>query len=65
MLVAKAAESGVDTERLLSHFRAQAPAYMVPVEIVWTGELPRSPNGKLDRRRIAAELETLRRSAAT
>jgi len=36
---------------LQSHFRRQVPAYMVPHEIVWTGQaLPRTPNGKFDRR---------------
>ena len=40
------------TAALLSHFRQQVPAYMVPREVVWVASpLPRNPNGKFDRQR--------------
>jgi acyl-CoA ligase (AMP-forming) (exosortase A-associated) len=45
-----------DTAALLAHCRAQLPAYMVPAAVHWeTGQLPRNPNGKLDRQRWKAE----------
>ena len=45
-----------DTAALLSHCRAQLPAYMVPAAVHWVpGPLPRNPNGKLDRQRWKAE----------
>jgi acyl-coenzyme A synthetase/AMP-(fatty) acid ligase len=44
--------NGAQTAALLSHFRQQVPAYMVPREVVWVASpLPRNPNGKFDRQR--------------
>jgi acyl-CoA synthetase (AMP-forming)/AMP-acid ligase II len=44
-----------DVAALLAHCRASLPAYMVPSRIdVHAGPLPRNPNGKIDRRAIAA-----------
>lgn len=37
-----------DPETLRSHLAARLPAYMVPAIFVGLGQLPRSPNGKLD-----------------
>ena len=39
--------------KLLDHLRQELPAYMVPRRILWRSDLPRNPNGKLDRRSIA------------
>lgn len=45
----------MDTEVLMTGCRSRMPAYMVPAEIhVHTGPLPRNPNGKLDRKTLAA-----------
>ena len=46
----------VTTNDLISECRARMPAYMVPagIEIV-AGPLPRNPNGKIDRKLLAAE----------
>ncbi len=46
----------LDADGLLEHFRRQVPLYMVPHRVVAVEELPRSPNGKLDRTRIREEL---------
>lgn len=35
------------------------PNFMVPVMIVWQKSLPRNPNGKIDRKRLAGELQHL------
>lgn len=48
--------SGLDVDALLTQCRAQMSAYMVPAGIdVVAGPLPRNPNGKIDRKRLAAE----------
>jgi acyl-CoA ligase (AMP-forming) (exosortase A-associated) len=44
-------------EALRSYFRAELPAFMQPGHIIWRTELPRNPNGKLDRTAIRAEAE--------
>ncbi len=41
---------------LRNHMRRQLPNFMQPGPILWRDELPRSPNGKLDRERIKSEL---------
>ncbi|MEO7244433.1 MAG: acyl-CoA ligase (AMP-forming), exosortase A system-associated [Rubrivivax sp.] len=47
---------GVDVEALLADCRRQMPAYMVPAGVeVTAGPLPRNPNGKIDRKRLATE----------
>ena len=35
------------------------PNFMVPAMIVWQESLPRNPNGKIDRKRLAGELQDL------
>lgn len=53
-----APERELDVARLLSACRAAMPTYMVPAQIVVVdGPLPRTPNGKIDRRQLAAGLE--------
>jgi acyl-CoA ligase (AMP-forming) (exosortase A-associated) len=47
-----------DSSKLRSHLRETLPAYMVPQEIAVRGEaLPRNPNGKIDRKLLAAEAQ--------
>jgi acyl-CoA synthetase (AMP-forming)/AMP-acid ligase II len=41
---------------LRNFFRRQLPNFMQPSAILWRDELPKSPNGKLDRERIKNEL---------
>jgi acyl-CoA ligase (AMP-forming) (exosortase A-associated) len=48
--------ASVDEAFLLSHCRERLPQFMVPAQIhVRSGSLPRNPNGKIDRKAIAAE----------
>jgi acyl-CoA synthetase (AMP-forming)/AMP-acid ligase II len=56
-VVATAPEGGtLDTAALLAECRMHMPAYMVPAAIeTQPGPLPRNPNGKIDRKRLAAE----------
>ncbi|WP_454883633.1 AMP-binding protein [Sphingomonas oryzagri] len=44
-----------DQARLLAHFKAELPTFQHPREVIWVSELPRNPNGKLDRAAIARE----------
>jgi acyl-CoA synthetase (AMP-forming)/AMP-acid ligase II len=47
----------LDTAALLAECRTRMPAYMVPARIeVRAGTLPRNPNGKIDRKTLAAGL---------
>jgi amino acid adenylation domain-containing protein/thioester reductase-like protein len=41
-------------QQLLSLFREQVPAYMVPVSLQLLDKLPLTPNGKVDKRRLPA-----------
>jgi acyl-CoA synthetase (AMP-forming)/AMP-acid ligase II len=48
--------SGDDAEaRLIAYFRRELPSFMIPVRIIWRDDMPRNPNGKLDRNAIKAE----------
>jgi acyl-CoA ligase (AMP-forming) (exosortase A-associated) len=43
-------------EALRNYLRRELPNFMQPAHIIWREELPRSPNGKLDREQIKSEL---------
>ena len=43
-------------EALRGYLRRELPNFMQPAHIIWRDELPRSPNGKLDREIIKSEL---------
>jgi acyl-CoA synthetase (AMP-forming)/AMP-acid ligase II len=50
----------LDAEVLLAECRQQLPAFMVPARVtVREGSLPRNPNGKIDRKLIAQEMQDL------
>lgn len=60
VLIASAPPGGsTDTDALLQSMRAALPNYMVPATVTWLDELPRNPNGKFDRPRLAAQVATL------
>ncbi|MDT9695008.1 phosphopantetheine-binding protein, partial [Streptomyces sp. P17] len=44
----------VTTEAMAAHLRAKLPHYMQPAEIIVEDRLPRLPNGKVDRKALAA-----------
>jgi len=57
VVVATAPDGGaLDSHRLLAECRSRLPSYMVPSKIdVRHGSLPRNPNGKIDRKVLAAQ----------
>jgi acyl-CoA ligase (AMP-forming) (exosortase A-associated) len=46
---------GSEEERLRMHLKRELPTFMQPARIAWRAELPRGPNGKIDRARLKAE----------
>jgi acyl-CoA ligase (AMP-forming) (exosortase A-associated) len=46
----------LDDALLLSECSRSMPQYMVPLRVLQRSELPRNPNGKIDRKALAAEL---------
>jgi acyl-CoA ligase (AMP-forming) (exosortase A-associated) len=62
IVVVVTARDGVrlDTQELLAQCRQHLPGFMVPARVIaHEGSLPRNPNGKIDRKRIAQELHAL------
>ncbi|MGC2518214.1 MAG: acyl-CoA ligase (AMP-forming), exosortase A system-associated [Burkholderiales bacterium] len=50
----------LDAEDLLAQCRQQLPAFMVPARVtVREGSLPRNPNGKIDRKLMAQEMQDI------
>jgi acyl-CoA ligase (AMP-forming) (exosortase A-associated) len=45
-----------DEAQLRARLKSLLPNFMLPARILWRAELPRSPNGKIDRNAIAQEL---------
>ena len=54
-----ASNRAADTERLLAECRIKLPNFMVPHRVEWRDAIPRNPNGKYDRPKLAAELGDL------
>lgn len=59
IVVSAAAGGAPDTQALLAACRAQLPLFMVPHHVEWRADLPRNPNGKYDRPKLAAEFRAL------
>ena len=59
------AQAGLDAQALLGQCRDRLPAYMVPARVIERrSSLPRNPNGKIDRKLLAQELQELFEAAA-
>ncbi|MPZ47477.1 MAG: acyl-CoA ligase (AMP-forming), exosortase A system-associated [Betaproteobacteria bacterium] len=60
VVVTPKAGENVDPEKLQAQCRERLPGFMVPTAIrVSQSALPRNPNGKIDRKSMAAELQTI------
>jgi len=52
--------AALDVAALLAECRQRLPAFMVPAKIeMRTGSLPRNPNGKIDRKTMAQEMQAM------
>lgn len=58
-VVAVVRGDGAAEEALRARLRRDLPGFMQPVHYVWRTELPRNPNGKLDRTALRAVLDGL------
>ena len=54
VLIVRGKERAADEEGLAAYLRRNLPNFMQPQTVEWREELPRNPNGKLDRVAIAA-----------
>lgn len=59
LVAAPASGAPADAQGLLDECRRRLPNFMVPQHVEWRDSLPRNPNGKFDRPRLAAELQAL------
>jgi acyl-CoA ligase (AMP-forming) (exosortase A-associated) len=59
IVCAAAPSAKADSAALLEACRSQLPLFMVPHHVDWRESLPRNPNGKYDRARLATELKAL------
>jgi amino acid adenylation domain-containing protein len=55
-VVCTAGPGGLTREEVVDHCRQRLPAYMVPDEVEFRDVLPRNSNGKVDRARLAAQI---------
>lgn len=55
VLIVRGKDGAADEEGLAAYLRQNLPNFMQPQAVEWRGELPRNPNGKLDRVAIAAD----------
>jgi acyl-CoA ligase (AMP-forming) (exosortase A-associated) len=51
---------GTENEALARHLKAELPAFLQPKQTVWLADLPRNPNGKLDRTTIKSDFLSAR-----
>lgn len=59
LVVTSPAHGALRTDALLDECKRRLPAYMVPARIETRASLERNPNGKIDRKLLAREFETL------
>lgn len=56
-LIASPTREGVSEDLILTEMRRQVPTYMVPRDVILNEDLPRSPNGKIDRAQVRKRLD--------
>ncbi|MGB5773280.1 MAG: acyl-CoA ligase (AMP-forming), exosortase A system-associated [Sedimenticolaceae bacterium] len=55
ILVIQTASAALDAEAVLAHCRVYLPMFMLPGYVHIAGDLPRNPNGKIDRKALSGE----------
>ncbi|MCB1727959.1 MAG: acyl-CoA ligase (AMP-forming), exosortase A system-associated, partial [Gammaproteobacteria bacterium] len=53
VLVVQAAAGSVDADAILAHCKIHLPMFMLPGYLDLASELPRNPNGKIDRKALS------------
>ena len=59
VLVVQASRNGLDVDKVLAHCRVHLPMYMLPGHIHFADDLPRNPNGKIDRKTLATQFSKI------
>ncbi len=59
LVVVSATDGPVEEKAVIKHFQKHVPTYMVPLRVITQSALARNPNGKIDRKTLAAEYENL------
>jgi len=59
LVVSAKGEEAVSSDDILAYCRQQLPGYMVPRSVVVRDDLPRNPNGKIDRNALQDELGSM------
>jgi acyl-CoA synthetase (AMP-forming)/AMP-acid ligase II len=59
LIASPASGATMDDQALLTAMKRLLPNYMVPHAVRWEANLPRNPNGKFDRPRLAASVKDL------
>ncbi|WP_422135776.1 acyl-CoA ligase (AMP-forming), exosortase A system-associated [Endozoicomonas sp. ALD040] len=59
LIVVSATDEPVEEKAVIKYFQKHMPTYMVPLRVITQSALARNPNGKIDRKALAAEYENL------
>lgn len=59
VLIAQTSTAGTDEETILGHCRVHLPLFMLPGHVELLTDLPRNPNGKIDRKALAEQFATV------
>ncbi len=49
----------VDGERVIMHCKTALPNFMVPLRVEWCDDMPRNPNGKIDRQQLRLQYQNV------
>ncbi|MCB1724135.1 MAG: acyl-CoA ligase (AMP-forming), exosortase A system-associated [Gammaproteobacteria bacterium] len=55
VLIVQTASATIDVESILAHSRLHLPLFMIPGHVHVAAELPRNPNGKIDRKALSIQ----------
>jgi acyl-coenzyme A synthetase/AMP-(fatty) acid ligase len=49
----------VDGERVIKYCKTALPSFMVPLRVEWCDDMPRNPNGKIDRQQLRLQYQNV------
>jgi acyl-coenzyme A synthetase/AMP-(fatty) acid ligase len=59
VLIVQAADPKLDEDAILGHCRVHLPMFMLPGHVELVADLPRNPNGKIDRKALSLRFATV------